>query len=180
MILKKRKIFFNHEKEERWLNEMAAKGYHLVHYSWGKYTFEKGTPGEYIYRLELLDELPSHPESKDYIQFMEEQGVQCVATSLRWVFFRKKAKDGPFEIYSDHASRLKHYQKIAGLLGLVCGINLLLALVNFNSVIHLSDSTFVLYVSLVNWLAVILLAPLFISYWRRINRLKKEMELYHK
>lgn len=180
MIVEKRRIFINYEKEEQWLNQMAAKGWHLIRYTFGKYTFEKGMPGEYIYRLELLDELPTHSASRDYIKFMEDNGVEYVDSYIRWVFFRKKADDGPFEIYSDYASRMKHYQKLAFLIGLVAGLNLFIAVVNLNTVLNLSYSKFILYVSTLNWLAVLLLTPVLISYLRKINRLKKDMELHHK
>lgn len=75
-----RKLFANFEKEEKWLNEMASKSLNLVDYSFGRYLFEEGTPGEYIYRIELLKEDPMHAESKAYINFMEDSGVECVAT----------------------------------------------------------------------------------------------------
>lgn len=125
-----RKIFFNFEKEEKWLNEMAAKGLNLIHYSWGKYLFEKGEPGEYIYRLELLEELPSNIESKNYIEFMEESGVQCVSIYMRWVFFRKKASEGEFNLYSDYDCKIKHYKRIIYLLGSITLGNLAAVIVN--------------------------------------------------
>lgn len=62
MIIKKIKFFSNYEKEEIWLNEMAAKGLNLISVSFCRYGFEDGTPGEYNYRLELLDESPTHDE----------------------------------------------------------------------------------------------------------------------
>ena len=55
------------EKEEQWLNAMSQKGYQLVHVGWCSYTFMEGEPGKYLYRLELLEEVPEHPESAAYI-----------------------------------------------------------------------------------------------------------------
>ncbi len=153
---------------------MASKGLNLIRYSFAEYTFERGTPGEYNYRLELLDELPTHSESKEYMKFMEENGVECVDSYLRWVIFRKKAIDGPFEIYSDYESRVKHYQKAASLIGIAVGLNLFIAVLNMNY------STFNLYLSMLNWLLVIILSPVLISYLGKISNLKKEMELHDK
>ena len=45
------------DKEEQWLNQMAANGKALVHTGFCTYEFEDCTPGEYIYRLELLENL---------------------------------------------------------------------------------------------------------------------------
>ncbi|MEN1968634.1 DUF2812 domain-containing protein [Lentibacillus sp. N15] len=174
MTVKKRKLFTDYEKEEKWLNDMADKGLHLVHYSFFTYTFETGKPGEYQYRIQLLKYPPSHLESQTYISFMEENNVEFVDSYIRWVYFRKKTAEGPFEIYSDNASRIKHYHRIAGLMGAAGGVNLLIALGN------LPLSTLNRYVSLLNWLIVIIIIPFFVSYLRKGNKLKKEMELYDK
>lgn len=124
-----RRFILNFEKEEKWLNKMAAKGLNFIYYSFpGRYLFEEGKPGEYIYRLELLDKLPKHYESRSYINFVEETGAELVATYFRWAWFRKKASDGPFELYSDFSSKLVHYRKaklfvaIGGLLNLYAGV----------------------------------------------------------
>lgn len=101
-----------YEKEEKWLNEMSAKGMQLTDVGFCRYCFEKGMPGEYIYRLELLDHLPQHPESASYISFVEETGIEYVGSMIRWVYFRKKAQDGSFELYSDTESKLNHYKRI--------------------------------------------------------------------
>jgi len=44
---------------------------------------------------------------------MEESGVEAIATWYCWVYFRKKAVDGPFDIYSDIDSRITHYKRIS-------------------------------------------------------------------
>ena len=107
-----RKAYWNFEKEERWLNRLAAQGLALTDYSWCRYVFEETQPGEYIYRIELLDHHATHPESKRYIEFVESTGAECVTTYMRWVYFRKKAADGPFDLYSDNASRIAHYRRV--------------------------------------------------------------------
>ena len=43
---------------------------------------------------------------------MEENNVEHVASYMRWVYFRKKASGGDFDIYSDIDSKIKHYQRI--------------------------------------------------------------------
>ena len=107
-----KKAYRNYEKEEKWLNEMSAKGFALTDYSWCRYVFADIQPGEYIHRIELLEYQPSHPASQKYLRFMEENSVEHIASYMRWVYFRKKASDGPFDIYSDIDSKIKHYQRI--------------------------------------------------------------------
>lgn len=107
------------EKEEAWINEMAAKGLILTGVGFCTYIVEEGTPGEYQYRIELLDHAPASPESQKYIEFMEETGVESIGFIYNWVYFRKKPTDAPFEIFSDITSKIKHLQKIRRFLSLL-------------------------------------------------------------
>lgn len=100
------KVFYNYEKEEQWLNDMSEKGLALIDYFWTRYVFEDGVPGEYIYRLEFLPHSSSHPESIKYLTFMQELGIEHIASYMHWVTLRKKAAEGPFEIYTDPVSRI--------------------------------------------------------------------------
>lgn len=60
------KVFWvwEYEKEERWLNEIAQEGWALTCGGFCTYTFEKCEPGEYIIRVETLD------NSSDFENFM--------------------------------------------------------------------------------------------------------------
>jgi len=107
-----RKAYCDYEKEEKWLNEMSAMGLALTDYSWCRYVFEETPNNKYIYRIELLKNLPTHPESMAYIKFLEESGVECVATYMCWLYLRKKSSEGAFDIYSDMESKLKHLKRI--------------------------------------------------------------------
>ena len=107
-----RKLYWNFEKEERWLNEMAAKGQALRHYSFVTYRFEPSRPAEWIYRIELLPDDSGKPASQEYLAFMADTGAQAVATYMRWVYFRKPSVDGPFEVFSDLDSRIAHYKRV--------------------------------------------------------------------
>jgi len=106
------KLYWDFEKEEHWLNTMAAKGLALTHFSWGTYRFEPSTPGQWTYRIELLPELPSQPASREYLAFMAETGARAVATYMGWVYFRRPTEDGPFELFSDLDSRIAHYKRV--------------------------------------------------------------------
>ena len=43
---------------------------------------------------------------------MEETGVEVVQRWFRWVFLRKRAADGPFQIYTDIDSQIQVYRRI--------------------------------------------------------------------
>lgn len=118
------------EKEEQWLNQQAAKGQCLLSVAFCRYEFAPCQPGEYNIRLELLDELPSHTDSQHYIAFVEDTGAEHIGSVTRWVYFRKKTQDGPFALFSDYSSRIKHFNRILLLLGIVGGLNLYIGLNN--------------------------------------------------
>lgn len=109
---------------------MSIKGFALISYTWCRYVFMNCEPGEYINRIELLDELSSHNKSKAYIAFMEDAGVECVIAYERWVYFKKKATDEPFDIYSDIDSRISHYKRIVKMQGALGLFSLLVVAVN--------------------------------------------------
>ena len=106
------KAYWNPDKEQQWINELAAKGLSLSDYSWCRYVFEETEPGKYIYQIELLENKPGNPESELYLHFLEDAGVEIVAIYMRWVFLRKKAADGPFAIYSDCESKIQHLNRL--------------------------------------------------------------------
>lgn len=119
------KLFWawNFDKEEKWLNEMAAKGLALTSVGWCKYEFEDSDPGEYKIRMEFLEN-KSTVESEKYIGFLEETGAQHVGGIARWTYFRKRTADGDFELFSDNASRIKHLTRIIAFIAFLGGLNL--------------------------------------------------------
>lgn len=125
-----RRAFFDYQKEEKYLNEMSAKGLALINYTWCRYVFQDAPKGEYIYRIELLENPVNHPESQNYIKFMEETGVEFVASYHRWIYFRRKAAEGGFDIYSDIKSRIKHYKRIRVQFMFIMLLNLAIGLLN--------------------------------------------------
>lgn len=104
------RLFFDSDKETNWLNRMAEQGWAMTGFFFGGYRFTKCEPGEYIYQLDMVDKIFSLPES--YRQFMCEMGVEIVCVWGFWVVLRKKAEDGPFELYTDAGSSFEHYVKI--------------------------------------------------------------------
>ena len=129
-IIRKCFAIWNFDKEEKWLNEMAAKGLSLVSVGFCKYEFEDSVPGEHRVCLQLLDKTPRHPESKKYIEFLETTGAEHVGSFTRWVYFRKKATEGDFELFSDNSSRIKYISKVIGFILLVTVANWIVGIDN--------------------------------------------------
>lgn len=159
------KFISNFEKEEQWLNQMAAKGWHCIDYVFGRYLFEKGEPGEYIYRIQLLKNPINHLESTAYLNFLRETGVEVVASYSRWVYLRKKAADGPFDLFSDKESRIAHYKNI---------IYMFLPFAIMNLAFSLKIFTGQTVPDLIHVAAVVILSIPIARCYKRIRRLKKE------
>jgi hypothetical protein len=173
------KAYWNFEKEEKYLNEMSSKGLALTDYSWCRYVFEEAPRGEWVYRIELLENYPTHPESQNYIRFMEETGAEYVASYLRWVYFRRKASDGEFNIYSDVDSKIRHYRRVRTLFSCVMALNLISVFINAEAVLsssgHSQTNIFMGLISLS--IVVLFVFTLLLPLTRRIKALKKERNI---
>ena len=164
------------DKEENWLNEMSAKGLGLVSVGFGRYEFEDCTPGAYQYRLEFLEHFPTHPESVQYIKFIEDTGAEQIGSITRWVYFRKKTTDGPFDLFSDNASRIKHLNRIIALLLTLNCFNLGAGIYNIILAITLNSPAN--YVGFVNLAVGLLLFIGIFKLWRQRKKLKKEQTIF--
>jgi len=165
------------DKEEKWLNEMAAKGLALVSVGFARYEFESCAPGEYSIRLEMLKDSVSHPDSQSYIRFLEDTGVEHIGTLLRWVYFRKKADIVPFDLFSDIDSRIRHLNRmllIPGILGLVNLVNA----INMTRLYISSDSDYTLAPAILTWAVTLLMVYGFIRLYTKKAKLKKKRILH--
>lgn len=102
---------WNDEEEEVWLREMSQKGWHFKSVSgFGNYTFEKGEPTDYVYRLDHFID----PKNQDhYLQLFEDSGWDHMGEMGGWQYFRKEAGKGEDPvIYNDNDSKRKKYGHI--------------------------------------------------------------------
>lgn len=173
-VIKKFFWAWEFEKEEKWLNEMAAKGLALVGVGFCRYEFEDCTPGEYSFRLELLDNRPDHPESRKYISFVEETGAEHVGSYINWVYFRNK---GNFELFSDYTTKIKHLTKIIRLILAISVLNLAAFLYNFIVVVTMIGETIGL-MSFVNLALGVLCICGVRKLWKKRQSLKTESCLF--
>ena len=110
----KRKWFWvwQDDKEEAWLSEMAAEGYHLEEIGFpGKYTFNAGEPANYVYRMDY--QTSSGKERDSYLQLFEDSGWEHVGDMNGWIYFRILAEKGETpDIFSDKESKVKKYHRV--------------------------------------------------------------------
>ena len=98
------------EKEEIWLNAMAQSGGLLDGLGFCKYHFVACEPGTYNIRLEMRE------YDEEYLEFMAQTGAEYVGRMVKWIYFRKKVEDGPFDLFSDLDSRIRHLDRIGKML----------------------------------------------------------------
>ncbi|MBR5093962.1 MAG: DUF2812 domain-containing protein [Oscillospiraceae bacterium] len=134
------------EKEERWLNEMSMQGWALVEVGFARFEFERCEPGEYIVRVEM------RPADAEYEAFLEEIGAEKIDRMLQWVYYRRRAEEGPFDLFSDIDSRIAHMDRIGkmlligGMANLVIGVANLLASPNAaGGIVNLLVCTLLMY-----------------------------------
>jgi len=156
------------DKEEKWLNEMANRGWVLDSVGFAKYTFVESELGEYPVRLEMLENSPASSEGQDYIDFVEETGAEYIGNYMRWVYFRKKTVDGPFDLYSDVDSRIRHMDRIVKPLTIIALSNLLIGIGN----LRLSG------IGLINIACAALLGYACMKINQKKNALQKERSLH--
>lgn len=118
------------DEEEKWLNEMAKRGWVLDTVGFAKYTFVQSEPGEYAVRLEMPEHMPASAECQDYIDFIEETGAEYLGNVMKWIYFRKKTANGEFDLFSDIDSRIRHMERIVKPLLIIALANLSIGIAN--------------------------------------------------
>ena len=107
--------FYNiaeYEKEEQWINEMAKEGWQLTAIGLCRYIFRRGTPGEYIYKLDVVERTASDEVKESYFNFLTECGIRVVGEFKDWLYLQKKAADGPFDMKDDTYAKLRTVNKV--------------------------------------------------------------------
>ena len=158
------------QKEEQWLQQMAAKGLALVSVGFARYEFEDTQPGEYDVCLQLLEQNIKHPESVKYIEFLEQTGAEHVGTYGRWIFVRKKRAEGGLQLFSDYQSRVKQLSRIIGMIVPVSVANFLIGISNISLLFTLSGDANA--VGLIN----LLLGLLGCFGWYKLSKMKKALQ----
>lgn len=125
------RFFVDFEKEEKWVNEMGAQGWHLQKFTLARFAFTKGEPGVFIYRNEFISGLSSN-EKKDYFEFLKDSGISIINELGGWVYMKKAAADGPFELYTDTKSKIAYYKRMLNIFALLFFINAWMGITNIS------------------------------------------------
>lgn len=174
----KYRIVVNPNDIEKWVNDMASQGWHLKKFTWIRFTFERGEPNSYIYRYDELERFGASYED-EYLEFLSSSGIEQVDRSGNFVFFRKPASDGPFELYSDKKNKIsKLSQKISLLLSLIL-LNLVIGLIGLSGIFSEQVIDWIkLTLNIGNIVVAVLFSLPLLKLVRVRHKLKKEMDVF--
>ncbi len=156
---------------------MSVKGYALIDYTWCRYVFEECEPRTYIYRLEMLNSFPGSTHSKDYIKFLEETGIEHVASYMKWIFLRKKTELGSFNLFTDIDSKIKHHIRVSTFLFPLSALNFGIGFINlFNS--HSFKNPLLSGMSILNLVLGGIIAYHALRHFKKVIKLRQDKSIY--
>ncbi|ADK16553.1 MULTISPECIES: DUF2812 domain-containing protein [Clostridium] len=162
------KLYYDKDAEEAWLKKMCLDGWEFKKFFLGFYTFKPCEPGEYNYQIDLLDNWKG--DTVDYSSFMSNVGVQVVGQWWRWVYLKKKASDGPFEMYTDVESKIAQYRRIGNLFKVFSFVEAICFFVELIGAVNTGDYIFVIF--------TVLLAAIFLTMIRIVWKCKLKIEKF--
>ncbi len=160
------RLYVDKDAEEFWLKEMSLKGWAFQRFCLGVYTFEACQPGEYNYQIDLLDNWDAN--QAPFADFMDESGVEVISQWYRWVYVRKRAADGPFELYTDAESKIAQYHRIKKFFGAGLVLEIACFLSQVNGALAMG--------SIFSWFITIFSALMGLSFLRMVWKCKWKIE----
>lgn len=111
--MKKFKFFFNLDKEEKWLNEMAQQGLVISGKNF-KYEFDQVDSKEKLIKIDYRT-FKSKKDLEDYILLFEDSGWQHLVGNKNSgkQYFMKKDAHADGDIFSDQLSKAERYKRMA-------------------------------------------------------------------
>lgn len=144
------KFTFDKNKVVPWLNDMSAKGWAATRQIGPFFFFDQCTPDEYRYEADVSDR--PFRVSEAYRALLGDFKIDVVNVWGPWVLLRKKAVDGPFELYTDVPSRIAQHSRILRFFKCMCLLEVMccaMLLVSFASEPEWLSGTFALFAALV-------------------------------
>jgi len=109
------RIFFNFDKEEKWLTKMAEQGYQLKSIAFG-YNFYSVQPENAILKIDYRT-FKNNQDFLDYCSLFEDSGWRHIAGTKQSgsQYFKKLSVDSDEDIFSDSISRAGRYKRFSGM-----------------------------------------------------------------
>jgi hypothetical protein len=159
------------DKEEAWLEEMSASGWHLVGFKGiAAYEFVAGPPAQFSYRLDYQD--IRKQQADDYKALFADAGWEHLGEKHGWHYFRKpQPADHPEEIFTDTSSKIAKYKR-------VLATQVMMLAVYFTLWMVMPKDTGRWFDLVIPGLFILLLAVFAVGYFKVAQRIK-ELEQTH-
>ncbi|MCR5252047.1 MAG: DUF2812 domain-containing protein [Lachnospiraceae bacterium] len=105
------RLYYDKDAEVEWLNRLVGEGYAMDRFFAGFYHFVPCEKGEWQYQVDIGHGFGG--VSREFKEFMNEMDVEVVQSWGPWVYLRRKAQEGEFQLYTDVDSAIGQYKKIA-------------------------------------------------------------------
>lgn len=104
------------EKEEKWLEQMAAEGWKLISVAPYVYKFEHSKPERVVFRLDY--KLTTDEDYQDYLNIFKDAGWELFTTFANWQYFKTTPENNEIpEIYNSGKAKAQKYRRLlAGLI----------------------------------------------------------------
>jgi len=111
--MRKYKCFIDYEKEEKWLNGMARRGYILKSVGWG-YRFERGEADKSPIRIDCRT-FKKRSDFINYCTLFNDSGWKHIAGSYYsgTQYFKKCSGNATDDIFSDSPSKAGRYRRLS-------------------------------------------------------------------
>lgn len=107
------KIFlaWQDQKEEKWLEEMASRGWFLDKVSPYLYSFRKAEPQKVVYRLDYKNSFAQ--DYAEYLSLFKDSNWQLVGMFSNWHYYMTTVNDqNSPEIFNSDRSRAQKYRRM--------------------------------------------------------------------
>ncbi len=113
--MRKFKFFIDYDKEEKWLNEMANKGYQLESVSFG-YKFRQTEPEDTVIKIDYR-RFKKQEDFIEYCTLFEDSGWQHIigTKSSGTQYFKKMDYNSDEDIFSDKKSKAGKYKRLSNM-----------------------------------------------------------------
>lgn len=169
--MKRFRLYWDKDKEEKFLNRIAGTGYVMTGYFLGVYEFRPCGNEIYTHRIDLRKN-QSEQQKEEYIQFVEETGAEYVCSWNSWMYFRKKGRK--FELYSDPKSKIEHYRNIFQFFRFLGCIEFVIFLAELSNVWVNGPYILMVILTVMIGAMTVLLANITFRSYRKLNQIKME------
>ncbi len=115
------------EKEEKWLEQMAAEGWKLISVAPYVYKFERSKPERVVFRLDY--KITTDKDYQDYLNIFKDAGWELFTTFANWQYFKTTPENNEIpEIYNSGKAKAQKYRRL--MYGLVPFLPVYLLLIN--------------------------------------------------